>query len=249
VIELLLPPGVEAVEAFGDAPERLFPEEEAAIARAVDKRRREFTTARACARAGLTRLGLPPSPIVPGERGAPSWPHGVVGSLTHCAGYRAAAVALSRDAAAIGIDAEPHEPLPDGVLTVCSLPGERERLDGLAAAVDVCWDRLLFSAKEAVYKAWYPLTGRSLDFTQADLEFDAAAGTFTARLLVNRPIVGGRRLDGFAGRWLVRNGLIVTAVVQPAVGGWRGRRPAGEARSTSMTAGRNEIGACLHHCG
>ena len=224
MIELLMPPGVEAVEAFGDAQgERIFPEEEATIARAVDKRRREFTTARACARADLARLDLPPSPIVPGARGAPSWPHGVVGSMTHCAGYRAAAVALSRHTAAIGIDAEPHEPLPSGVLTFAALPQERERLDRLAAVVtEVCWDRLLFSAKESVYKAWYPLTGRWLDFTQADVEFDAAAGTFTARLLVNGPIVDGRRLTGLAGRWLVRNGLIVTAIVRPAATGRRG---------------------------
>jgi len=88
VIEDLLPPQVAVAEEFGNVPYVvLFPEEEAVIANAVDKRRREFATARACARAALAKLGLPPVPIVPGFRGAPQWPSGVVGSITHCAGY------------------------------------------------------------------------------------------------------------------------------------------------------------------
>jgi len=81
VIEEILPPEVATAEAFDDAaPAVLFPAEEAAIARAVPKRRREFTTGRACARAALAKLGLPPAPIVPGLRGAPQWPAGVTGS-------------------------------------------------------------------------------------------------------------------------------------------------------------------------
>ena len=93
----ILPSPVAAEEAFDDAGEVvLFPEEQAVIANAVDKRRLEFTTARACARVALGKLGLPPVPIVPGPRGAPRWPAGVVGSITHCAGYRACAVARDR---------------------------------------------------------------------------------------------------------------------------------------------------------
>ena len=63
----ILPPDVAVNEVFGDLPDvMLYPAEEAVIAKAVDKRRREFATARACARAALTTLGLPPAPIVPG---------------------------------------------------------------------------------------------------------------------------------------------------------------------------------------
>jgi hypothetical protein len=81
VIEQILPPGVAAEEAFGDLPDVvLFPDEETVVANAVEKRRREFATARACARAALAKLGVPPVPIVPGHRGAPRWPQGVVGS-------------------------------------------------------------------------------------------------------------------------------------------------------------------------
>ena len=70
-----MPPAVAVAESFGDiSGARLFPEEEAVVARAVDKRRREFTTARACARTALAGLGLPAAPIGRGERGAPGWP-------------------------------------------------------------------------------------------------------------------------------------------------------------------------------
>jgi 4'-phosphopantetheinyl transferase EntD len=214
VIEEILLPAVAAAEEFGDRPDAvLFPEEEAVIGRAVEKRRREFATARACARAALARLGQPPVAILPGERGSPGWPPGIVGSITHCAGYRAAAVGRASEVLAIGLDAEPDQPLPDGVLDVISLAAERASLAGLAAsAPGPNWDRMLFCAKESVYKAWFPLTGRWLGFEQAHITLDPAAGTFTARLLVPGAEVAGRELTAFDGRWLARHGLILTAI-------------------------------------
>jgi 4'-phosphopantetheinyl transferase EntD len=213
MIEEILPPEVASAEAFDDsAVVALFPEEEEVVARAVDKRRREFATARGCARRALATLGLPPAPIVPGERGAPAWPSGVVGSMTHCDGYRASAVALERNVRTVGLDAEPNGPLPDGVLKVIATPAEIDWLDGAPSASGVCWDRLLFSAKESIYKAWFPLTRRWLDFEEAVVTPDPDAGTFDARLCVPGPVVDGRRLTGFTGRWVVRHGLVVTAI-------------------------------------
>ncbi|GAA4615823.1 4'-phosphopantetheinyl transferase superfamily protein [Actinoallomurus liliacearum] len=214
MIEELLPPEAVGEDTFDDAPATtLFPEEEALLARAVDKRRREFTTVRACARTAFARLGVAPAPLLRGERGAPIWPDGIVGSMTHCDGYRASAVARSRDVQTIGIDAEPNGPLPDGVLGAVSRPEERAWLtDLLAADSGVRWDRLLFSAKESVYKAWFPLTRRWLDFEGASITVDPEAGTFSAALTVPPPQVDGRPLTGFTGRWLVRDGLILTAI-------------------------------------
>jgi 4'-phosphopantetheinyl transferase EntD len=214
VIEELLPFGAEWAEEFGDPAEvTLFPEEEAVVARAVGKRRREFGSARNRAREALSRLGVPPTPILPGERGAPQWPDGVVGSITHCAGYRAAVVARARDLLTVGIDAEPGGVLPDGVLNHVSLPAERAMLGELsAAAPGVSWERLLFSAKESVYKAWFPLARRWLGFEDAEITI-GTDGTFGARLLVP----GGPMCPaGFTGRWLERNGLVVTAITTPA---------------------------------
>jgi len=219
MIEEILPPEVASAEAFDDAgPATLFPEEEAVVSRAVAKRRGEFTTGRACARAALAKLGFPPGPILPGPRRAPQWPPGVAGSITHCDGYRAAAVALVRDVVSVGVDAEPNDALPDGVLDRISLPQERAWLPGLAAAAPgVSFDRLLFCAKESVYKAWFPLTGRWLGFEQAEITVEPGAGTFGAELLEPGPVLGGRPLTRFTGRWLARDGLLLTAIAVPAV--------------------------------
>lgn len=220
MIGTVLPPDVAAVNVFGDLSPRegcgLFPAETAAIARAVARRRAEFTTVRLCARRAMEQLGLPPTPLLPGKRGAVSWPDGVTGSMTHCAGFRAAAVARTESTVSLGIDAEPNGPLPDGVLEVVSLPRERAGLAELSRQrPEVHGDRLLFSAKESVFKTWYPLTRRELDFTEAELDFDPA-GTFSARLLVPGPEVAGRRHGTFSGRWAVGRGFVVTAIALPA---------------------------------
>ncbi|WP_017236974.1 4'-phosphopantetheinyl transferase family protein [Streptomyces sp. SS] len=223
MIEALLPESVVAVEGYGHTAldAELYPEEAALVSRAVDKRRREFAAVRVCARRAMAKLGLPPQPVLPGERGAPDWQPGLVGSLTHCDGYHAAALALSADVASLGIDAEPAAPLPEGVLELVALPAERDRLSRLAAEhPGIPWDRLLFSAKEAVYKAWSPLTGKWLDFSEADVEISVdpggrPCGGFRAGLLVPGPRVGDRRLDGFEGRWTSRRGFVATAVTVP----------------------------------
>ncbi|MEU6268131.1 4'-phosphopantetheinyl transferase family protein [Saccharopolyspora shandongensis] len=212
MIEELLPAEVSSAEAFDDPLDVvLFPEEEALIARARDKRRREFTTGRWCAHQALSRLGVPPAPLLRGERGAPQWPAGILGSITHCTGYRAAVAARADEVHTVGIDAEPHAPLPDGVLNVVSLEVERADLARLSAArPDTHWDRILFSCKETVYKAWYPITGRWLGFEDARLEL--GTGTFTAHLRKEGAELAGRPLTAFTGRWLVRDGLVVSAI-------------------------------------
>jgi 4'-phosphopantetheinyl transferase EntD len=216
VIGELLPDSVVAVESYGDddggghAP--LYPEEAALVAQAVDKRRREFAAVRACARRAMEKLGVPPQPVLPGDRGAPRWPEGLTGSMTHCDGYRAAALVRTADLVSLGIDAEPHAPLPDAVLPAVSLPGERQRLAQLTARQPgVQWDRLLFSAKESVYKAWFPLTRRWLGFEDAFVELHRD-GTFSARLLVPGLEVAGRPVRVLEGRWLAADGIVVTAI-------------------------------------
>jgi 4'-phosphopantetheinyl transferase EntD len=222
VIGGLLPPGVKAVEAFGDVPgEPVHPAEEDLVARAVESRRREFVTTRRCAREALARLGASAGPIRSGMGREPLWPPGVTGSMTHCAGYRAAAVARTGTVAALGIDAEPHDPLPEGVVRSVTVPGETEMLAALAMAhPGIHWDRLLFSAKESVYKAWFPLTRRWLGFEDARLSLDPEARTFTARLSVDGSrIDNGPALAEMKGRYLVESCLVLTAVIVPPAAG------------------------------
>jgi 4'-phosphopantetheinyl transferase EntD len=217
MIAAILPPCAASYEAYSDTDDAvLLPEENAIVARASESRRRRFTTARACARHALSELGQSPVPILADQRGAPCWPTGIVGSITHCAGYRAAAVAKSEAVLCIGIDAEPNESLPRGVLQRIASDEERVGIHELVASEPrIAWDRLLFSAKEAVYKAWYPLTGRWLDFKEAAVVFDPVAVSFRVQLLVPGPRVFDQGLAGYAGRWIAENGLVITAVSVP----------------------------------
>lgn len=238
MIEEILPATVVAEDTREERLDiELFPEERVAVERAVEKRRREFVTARACARVALGRLGVAPCAIASGERGQPLWPRDVVGSITHCDGYRGCAVARTAQMASVGIDAEPHAPLPDGVLGQIARAEERHRLALMATAEPaVHWDRLLFCAKETVYKVWFPLAACWLGFEDATLTFDPVGRTFRARLLKPWPggeaaapsSIGSARagleapgLEGaelpetLEGRWLVRDGLVLSAIALP----------------------------------
>ncbi|HEY5979691.1 MAG TPA: 4'-phosphopantetheinyl transferase superfamily protein [Microlunatus sp.] len=209
----LLPPAVVTRETTLDLQAATrFPSEEAAVATAVEARRREFGTTRICARRALAELGVGDVPIPRGPAGSPVWPAGFVGSLTHCLGFRAAAVARHRDLRSLGIAADPRAGLPADVLDLVADAAER---DQLAALHDrdpaVPWDRLLFSAKESVYKAFFPLAGQWLDFTGVALIIDPA-GSFVARLL-DPQLIRAAGVESFAGRWGVGSEIIVTAVV------------------------------------
>ena len=214
MIERILPIEVASAEAFDDFDDVvLFPDEEATVDRAGPSRRREFATGRACARRALAELGMAPVGIPRLAKRAPRWPCGVVGSITHCDGYRGAAVAWAREVATVGIDAEPNGPLPPRVLRRVASATEEAELASLAEASSaVSWDRLLFSAKESIYKAWFPLTGAWLGFKHAEVTIDATAGTFKSRLLVPGPTLSGHELRGFAGRWLAFDEILITAI-------------------------------------
>jgi 4'-phosphopantetheinyl transferase EntD len=208
------PENLAFAELYADPPGLApLPEERPLIARSVAKRRNEFTTARHCARIALRQLGLPSAPILKGDKGEPLWPDGAVGSITHCAGFRAAVVGRSPRVRSVGVDAEPHDVLPDGVLDAISLQAERREIAALADGLH--WDRILFCAKEATYKAWFPLTKRWLGFEDAHITFDAVgtSGGFISRILIDGSALTGPPLTQLTGRWLVERGLVLTAIV------------------------------------
>jgi 4'-phosphopantetheinyl transferase EntD len=212
----VLPAAVASAELYDDPPDLApLPEEEPLIARSVAKRRNEFITVRYCARQALGELGLPPVPILKGDKGQPCWPEGVVGSLTHCEGFRGAVVARVADVRSVGIDAEPHDVLPKGVLDAISLPDERKEIAALPGGLH--WDRILFCAKEATYKTWFPLTHRWLGFEDAHITFtldgSGSTGAFESRILIDPAAESGPPLTTLTGRWSVASGLTLTAIV------------------------------------
>ncbi len=213
MIERILPTWVATADSFKCGPsDTVFPEGDAVLAS------EEFSAARACARGALEQLAFPAISLLPRWRVAPQWPDGMTGSITCCAGYHAAAVALTRDVVALGVDAEPTEALADeGMLDMIASSEERDHLESLTASMPgICWDRLLFSAKLSVYKAWFPMASWWLNLKLAEIVIDAFAGTFSAELLAPGPLVGKTPITEMRGRWLAHQRFLVTTVVVPA---------------------------------
>jgi 4'-phosphopantetheinyl transferase EntD len=211
VIGEILPASVRWAHSFRNRADAvLFPEERAAVAAAVPERQAEFATVRACAREAMAELGVEPAPVLPDENRAPRWPAGVVGAMTHCQGYRAAAVARADVVLTLGIDAEPNAALPSDVIDLIARPEDLAALAALPDGWGISWDRLLFSAKESIFKAWFPVTREWLDFQHAAVRF-RTDGTFTARLL--KPSAAGASLETLDGRWISTPQLLATAIV------------------------------------
>lgn len=214
-LQRIVPPVVVGAELRGvESSAPVHPDEAPFVAHAVASRRREFGSARACARRALAELGIGPVAILPGSHREPCWPPGVVGSLTHCPGYSGAAVARRADIAGVGIDAEPNEALPEGVLDIVSNREERGLLRELVELdPTVCWDRLLFIAKESVYKAWFPLTRRRLGFLDVEVHIEPGAADFTVRPPGGQPSDARAWAGRLSGRWTVDGGLLMAASV------------------------------------
>jgi 4'-phosphopantetheinyl transferase EntD len=211
VISKILPACVVAAEQLGTHSGLLLEQEAETLGRSIPSRRREFAAGRTRAREALSALGLPVQPILRGSQREPLWPDGIVGSITHCEGYSAAVVARREDIVSIGIDAEPNRPLPEGVLAVIARQEEISSL-GCVSSSHINWDRLLFSAKESLYKAWYPLMKCWLGFDGASLKIDPDNGSFQIRIMA-----AASRKPGFSdlpmvGRYVAQRDFILTAV-------------------------------------
>jgi 4'-phosphopantetheinyl transferase EntD len=142
----------------------LLKEEVPALAASVVKVRRASGAARIVARQLLTQLGYANCALPKGPAGAPVWPAGIVGSLAHDSRVAVAAVGMRADVGALGIDVEPAECLPSELLDLVATPQER-----LSLGDDVYRGRLLFVAKEAVYKAVYPLDQTFLEHHDVEI--------------------------------------------------------------------------------
>lgn len=180
-IRRLFPEAVVTVVRMGDFdPAPLMAEEEPCIRGAVPKRRREFTRGRSCARAALERLGIRGHPLVRGPDRTPVWPEGIVGSITHCEGLTAAAVARRGPLLSVGIDAEPATPLESDLISLVCTGSEIRWMETVRPPPFANWAKLLFSAKEAVHKSVYPLSGATLDFREVTIAVHMDEGTFSA---------------------------------------------------------------------
>jgi 4'-phosphopantetheinyl transferase EntD len=173
----------------------LLPEEHALVAGAAPRRRLEFATGRRCARTLLAQLGRDSAPLLRHPDRTPAWPDAVVGSISHCAVRCVVALAPRSAAAGIGIDVEPDAPLDERLWARICTPRELDRtLRALPPHERGRTVRLLFSAKEALYKAIHPLLREPMGFQGAEIEIDWDTCRVVTRLApgVLRRLPGGR---------------------------------------------------------
>lgn len=195
LLSAILAPGMFGAEMEDKGqPLALHPEEEAIVARAAPKRRRDFALGRTCARLALAGLGHEDAMIGQGEGGAPLWPAGMVGSITHTSGYAAALAAEARLFSGIGVDAERVGGVGQDLWPRLFDDAERDHLMGLDEAGRAIGATLLFSAKEACYKAWAmkgALVFRDIHVVPDEGGFTAAGsgGSLQGRTVVDGDLV------------------------------------------------------------
>ena len=182
---------------IGDATISAFPEENVAVERAIEKRRREFFTGRQYARSALSQLGFPPAsiPVLPSR--APEWPQGFIGSISHSGDICVALVAAESDFIGIGIDIEISRPLEAELYATIFRSSELSMTGSVTRCIDQA--KLLFVVKEAFFKLYHPLTGYFLDFLEVSVRLDLVGGTFVLELLEGPPTMLGKRK--FEGVW------------------------------------------------
>ena len=188
----------------------LSPAERTYLENVSQNRKREFIAGRFCAHEAMMLASMPPENIHIGGKGEPIWPSNIVGSITHSHGYAAAAVARKSDIISVGLDAEIDEPLSSKALQRISNHQEEEWAKTVGGALVQHPGKVLFSAKEATYKAWYPITHEWLGFKEALINFHDQGNTFTVRILKNGPI---REMHG---KFTIRIDVIVTAIEIPS---------------------------------
>jgi 4'-phosphopantetheinyl transferase EntD len=168
----------------------LLDEERALLPSSLTERRRASGAARIVARQLLEQFGYRGSSIPRGVDGEPLWPAGIIGSLSHDDEFAVAAVARNQDIEAIGIDIEPAVPLPPDMISLVFTPGELSRFANKRLV-----DRLIFAAKEAVYKAAFPLDRTFLEFQDIDVDLERlcastrAGRTFSIRYSLSSRII------------------------------------------------------------
>ncbi|MGZ3133657.1 4'-phosphopantetheinyl transferase family protein [Pseudomonas aeruginosa] len=165
---LALPTGRTSMNVLGLSPTSWLGQ--SMVTGMSHKRRREFLAGRLCAFHSLSEMGVDAEFPLPAQDRLPIWPPGILGSISHCASVAVAMAAPASRFHALGIDVETLIDADVAQDIWHSVGRESER---------VCLERnipcrarsltLLFSAKEALYKALYPLSRQYKDFHAAEI--------------------------------------------------------------------------------
>ena len=155
--------------------------------RACGSKRASWISGREAARLATSKLGVRSAAILRGDGGEPLWPVEITGSITHCHPWSVAVVARQeKRSLSIGVDLESSDRMrradPKSLLRLICTGREMEwvRNGDLAARLT-----MIFSAKEALYKALYPLCKRYIDFTEVELSWAQELGRFRSKFLTS----------------------------------------------------------------
>ena len=219
-VEKLLPGSVLVAIATPDMWEHpVKPAEESAILSSVDKRKREYRAGRHCASKVLSQLGVENFPLLNDQQRAPIWPTSIVGSLTHCDNFCCVVATNKPDIISLGIDAEPLAALPNETTALICHNSELLSLQ-TTGLTEGYWRKVIFSAKEAFYKAYFPLCRQYLDFLEAKVKIQPGKtssqkfithGEFVIQLLTP-PHPALYNQQSFSGRYLITHSHILTAI-------------------------------------
>jgi 4'-phosphopantetheinyl transferase EntD len=195
-----------------DLSEPLADTEVTAIRNARPIRIVQFRAGRHHARRAVAKLGIEYVTLPRGRSGAPIWPRGIVGSISHCGSYAAAVAARQADIMTIGIDVEDAPPLDGEMSALVCHPEEIRPFS--ATALTRSLPNIIFSVKESIYKAYWPVTESFLDFHDLLVQLDIEHRAFNAELVnLSRPALFGQRR--FAGRFDCSHSLTFAATVVP----------------------------------
>jgi 4'-phosphopantetheinyl transferase EntD len=202
------------VVPLDDACAELLPAERECVAQALPARRREFAAGRACARRLLARLGFAPEALRRASDRSPLWPRGAIGSIAHSGSLCAVAVARTGRLSALGLDTEPDEPLEDDLWSTICTPRELDSLSAGPPGARGRTVRLVFSAKESVYKCLYPRTRAVLEFHEVEIDLVSDGNLF--RAFVRQPAQAATAAVELEGFHLACAGSIFTGAALPA---------------------------------
>lgn len=159
----------------------VYPQEAAHLTVAASARQAEFLTGRACARQALAQVGAAAGPIAADAEGLPQWPQGFLASITHSRGLAAAVGARVEQFSYLGLDLEKTNRLSDAALRRVVHSDEAKWV-----GQDQWRASLLFSAKEAFYKAQYPRWRCTANFTDLCFEVDTQTRQLQVREIAER---------------------------------------------------------------
>lgn len=203
--------GVEMAWADPTAPmPRLIGDEALAVEQVRPARAREFGAGRAAARDAMALLGQPPRPVLQSDDRAPIWPKGLTGSITHTARDCLAVVTDMPEIRALGLDMEPATPLESALWPEICTMAEMHWLASLGPSQRGNFAKLLFSAKEAAFKAQFMISRQMIGFHDLTLTVDLAQNRFDA--LLTTDVAGFTPKAVFQGRFAILGAAFITAV-------------------------------------